>query len=78
MYSVVTGAQAGGSTIPEAVAMEAAMEEVEVAMPMAKVTEGAVPVPEAAVAPEVAVGVHVDVLPNALPGCCADPFGTYG
>jgi hypothetical protein len=34
MYSVVTGAQAGGSAIPEVVDMETATEEVEVAMPV--------------------------------------------
>jgi hypothetical protein len=43
VYSVVTGAQAGGSTIPEAVAMETATEEVEVVVPMAEVAEGAAP-----------------------------------
>jgi hypothetical protein len=32
MYSVVIGAQAGESTIPEAVGMEMAMEEVKVAV----------------------------------------------
>jgi hypothetical protein len=65
MYSMVTGAQAGGSAIPEAVAMETAMEEVEVVVPVDEVTEGAAPDLEAAVAPEVVVGVHVDALPEA-------------
>jgi predicted alternative tryptophan synthase beta-subunit len=65
MHSVVTGAQAGGSAIPEAIAMESATEEVEVAVPVAKVTEGTVPEPEAAVAAKVVVGVHVDALPEA-------------
>jgi hypothetical protein len=56
MYSVGTGPQAGGSEIPEAVAMETATEEVKVAMLVAEVTEGATPDPEAPVAPEVVVG----------------------
>jgi hypothetical protein len=43
MYFVITRAQAGGSTIPEAVAMEAATEGVEVVVPVAKVTEGSIP-----------------------------------
>jgi hypothetical protein len=33
-------------------------------VPLAEVTEGTVPEPEAAVAPEVVVGVHVDALPE--------------
>jgi hypothetical protein len=42
--------------------METATGEVEVALPMAGVSEGAVPDPEAPVAPEIIKGVHVDVL----------------
>jgi hypothetical protein len=56
---VVTETQAEGSTIPEAVAMGTTTEEVEIATP---VSEGAVPNPEAPVAPEIITGVHVDVL----------------
>jgi hypothetical protein len=59
MYSVVTGAQARGSAIPEAIAMETATEEVEVVVPVAEVTEGEAPDPEATVAPEIVVGVRV-------------------
>jgi hypothetical protein len=43
MYSVVIEAQAGGSAIPEAVAMETATEEVEVAVPVAEVAKGQPP-----------------------------------
>jgi uncharacterized membrane protein len=34
-------------------------------VPVAEVTEGTVPEPEAVVVPEVVVGVHVDALPKA-------------
>jgi hypothetical protein len=46
-------------------AMETATEKVEAVMPTTEVAEGATPDPEAPVAPEVRVGVHVDVLPEA-------------
>jgi hypothetical protein len=59
MDFVVTGEQTGGSAIPEAVAMEAATEEVDVAVLVVEVTEGIIPEKEAAVAPEVVVGVRV-------------------
>jgi hypothetical protein len=65
VYSVLTGAQAGGSSISEAVAMDRATEEAEVTVPMTRVTEGMAVEPEAAVAPEVVVGAHVDALPGA-------------
>jgi hypothetical protein len=55
---VVIEAQVEGSTIPEAVAMETAAREVESVVPVAGV-------PEAPVAPEIAEGVHVDVLPKS-------------
>jgi hypothetical protein len=47
--------------------METATEEVEVVVPVAAAAaaEGTAPNPEAPVAPEVIVGVHVDVLPEA-------------
>jgi hypothetical protein len=61
---VVTGEQAGRSTIPEVVAMETATEKVEAVVPTAEVAEGATPDLEVLVAPEVIVGVHVDVLPE--------------
>jgi hypothetical protein len=48
--------------IPEAVAMEVVTEEVEVVVPMAGVTEGATPDPEAPVSPEIISRIHVDVL----------------
>jgi hypothetical protein len=64
-FFVVTEAQAEGSTIPEAVAMETATEEVEIAVSAAGVLEGAVPNLEALVAPEVTTGIHVDVLPES-------------
>jgi hypothetical protein len=41
--SVVTGAQDGGSTIPEVVAMETATEKVEAVVPTTKVAEGQPP-----------------------------------
>jgi hypothetical protein len=44
--------------------MEMATEEVEIAAPVAEVTKGTTPNPEAAVAPEAIVGVHVDALPR--------------
>jgi hypothetical protein len=62
---VVTEAQVEGATIPEAVAMETATGEVEVAVPVAGVQEGEAPDPEAPVAPEVTKGIHVDVLPKS-------------
>jgi hypothetical protein len=62
MCIVVTEIQAEGSAIPEAIAVETATKEVEIAVPVAGVTERAVPVPEALVAPEIIIGVHVDVL----------------
>jgi hypothetical protein len=62
---VVTEAQVEGSTIPEAVAMEAAAVEVENVVPVAGVPEGAAPGPEAPVAPEIIEEVHVDVLPES-------------
>jgi hypothetical protein len=65
MYSVLTGAQTGGSAIPEAVAMETSTEEAKVAVPVTGVTEETAPEPEAAVALEVVVGAHLDVLPGA-------------
>jgi hypothetical protein len=65
MYSMLTGAQTGGSAIPEAVAMERATEEAKVAVPVTGVTEETTPEPEAAVAPEVIVGPHVDALLGA-------------
>jgi hypothetical protein len=65
VFSVVTGAEAGGSVIPEAVAMEIATEEVEVVVPVAEVTEGAAPDPEAPVAHKVITRIHVDVLPES-------------
>jgi hypothetical protein len=51
MRSVVTGAQARGSAIPEAIATETTTEEVEVTVPVAEVTEGTVLELEAAVPP---------------------------
>jgi hypothetical protein len=45
--------------------METVTEEVEVAMPVTGVMEGAAPELEAAVTPEVVVGAHVDALPEA-------------
>jgi hypothetical protein len=45
--------------------MEAATEEIEVAVLEAEVTEGTVPEPAAGVTPEVVVVVHVDALPGA-------------
>jgi hypothetical protein len=45
VYSVLTGAQAGGSSIPEAVAMETATEEAEVAVKVTGVTKGISPKP---------------------------------
>jgi hypothetical protein len=65
-YSVVIGAQVGGSAIHEAIAIETAAEEVEVAVHVAEVTKAVVPEPKAAVAAEVIVGVHVDALPEAI------------
>jgi hypothetical protein len=62
---MVTEAQAGGSAVPEAVAMEAATEEVEVAMSMAEVMEGTTPDPEVPAALEIITGIHVDVLPES-------------
>jgi hypothetical protein len=44
--------------------METATEEVEVAIPMVEAAEGPALDPKAPVAPEVIVGVHVDVLPK--------------
>jgi hypothetical protein len=64
MYSVLTGAQAGGSSILEVVSMEAATEQAEMAVPVTGVTEGAAPGPEAVVAPEVVVEAHVDANPR--------------
>jgi hypothetical protein len=49
MYSVVTGAQAEGSLIPKAVAMETATEEAKVTVPVVGVIEGTTPKMEAAV-----------------------------
>jgi hypothetical protein len=54
MYSVLT-AQAGGSMIPEAVAMETAMVEAELAMPVTGMTDGTAPEPGSTVAPKVVV-----------------------
>jgi hypothetical protein len=65
VYFVVTGAQAEGSSIPEAVAIETATKEADVAVLMTGVIEGTAPEPEAALAPEVVVGAHVDALPGA-------------
>jgi hypothetical protein len=62
---VVTEAQVEGSTIPEAMAMGATAGEVESVVPIAGVSEGAAPGPEAPVAPEITEGVHVDVLPES-------------
>jgi hypothetical protein len=45
--------------------METAIEEGEVVVPVAEVTEGSAPDPEAPVAPEIIVGIHVDVLPES-------------
>jgi hypothetical protein len=45
-------------------AMETATKEAEIAMVVAEVTEGTAPELEAAVAPEVVVGAHVDALPG--------------
>jgi hypothetical protein len=42
-----------------------ATDEAEVAVPVIRVTEGTAPEPEAAVAPEVVVGAHAEVLPRA-------------
>jgi hypothetical protein len=42
--------------------MEVVTEEVEVVVPMAGVTEGATPDPEAPVSPEIISRIHVDVL----------------
>jgi hypothetical protein len=64
MCFVVTEAQAKRSTTPEAVAMEIATEEVEIAVPVVRVMKGAVPDPEALVAPKITIGIHVDVLPE--------------
>jgi hypothetical protein len=61
---MLRGAQAGGSSIPEAVPTKTATEEAEVAVLVTEVTEGTTPEPEAAVAPEVVVGAHVDALPG--------------
>jgi hypothetical protein len=58
----VTKALAEGSTFPEVIAMETTTEEVEIAIPVAGVPEGAVPDPEAPVAPEITTRIHVDVL----------------
>jgi hypothetical protein len=44
--------------------METATEETEVTIPVIGVTEGTTPETEAAAAPEVVVGAHVDVLPG--------------
>jgi hypothetical protein len=55
---MVTRTQAEGSTIPEAVAMETATEEVGIAVSVAEVTEGAVPDPEAPVALEITTGIY--------------------
>jgi hypothetical protein len=65
MCFVVTEAQVEGSTIPEAVAMETAVGEVESVVSVAGVPEGAAPGLEALVAPEIIDGVHVDVLPKS-------------
>jgi hypothetical protein len=43
VYSLLTGAQAGGSSIPEAVAMDTATEEPEVVVLVSRVTEGTAP-----------------------------------
>jgi hypothetical protein len=53
---VVTEAQVEGSTIPEAVAMETAAGEVESAVPVAEVPEGAAPGSGAPEAPEIIEG----------------------
>jgi hypothetical protein len=45
--------------------MERATEEAKVAVPVTGVTEETTPEPEAAVAPEVIVGAHVDALLGA-------------
>jgi uncharacterized membrane protein len=60
VYYVLTGAQAGGSLIPEVVAIETATEEAKVVVSVTGVTEGIAPEPEAAVALEVLAGAHVD------------------
>jgi hypothetical protein len=65
VYSSLIGAQAGGSSIPEVVAIKTATEETGVAVPVTRVTEGIAPEREAAVAPEVVVGAHADALPRA-------------
>jgi hypothetical protein len=62
MYSVLTGAQAEGFAVPEAIAIEAATKEAEVAIPVTEVTEGTTLEPEAVVAPEVVEGAQIDVL----------------
>jgi hypothetical protein len=63
LYFVVTG-EAERSSIPKTMAMETATKEAEIAMVVAEVTEGTAPELEAAVAPEVVVGAHVDALPG--------------
>jgi hypothetical protein len=62
---MMAGAQAEGSSIPEAVAFQTATEEVEVVVSLTGLMEGATPEPEAAVATKVVVGAHVDALPEA-------------
>jgi hypothetical protein len=62
---VVIEAQVEVSMIPEAVAMGTTAGEVENAVPVAGVSEGAAPSPGAPVAPEIIEGVDVDVLPES-------------
>jgi hypothetical protein len=45
--------------------METVTREVKVTVPIAGVPEGAVPIPEASVAPEIIIGIHIDVLPES-------------
>jgi hypothetical protein len=84
--SVVTGAQAGGSSIPEAVAMDTTTEEVEVVVPMAEAAEGQ-PRPGSSSSPRGhSRGTHRCTLEGeygdgrAVAGdsrCITDPFGAY-
>jgi hypothetical protein len=62
---VVTETQAERPTIPEAVVVGSATKEVEIAAPVAGVSEGAVPNLGAPVTPEIITGVHVEVLPES-------------
>jgi hypothetical protein len=64
VYFVVTETQVEGSTIPEVVAVETIVGEVESVVPLDEAPEGAAPDLEAPIAPGDIEGVQVDVLPE--------------